>query len=76
MVVFSDFFAASSPWVSSFDVKLGSDGVFVEVIGDSDVISAWGVRSSFNVSEQFFIVGDVESGTIKSLALVVSQKNL
>ncbi len=75
MIIVSDFFAAGSPLVGALDVKLSSNSIFVEIIGDSDVIGAWRVRSALNVSEHFFIVGDVESCSAESMAFVLSKKN-
>jgi hypothetical protein len=56
-------------------VELGSDGISVEIVGDTDIIGAWRVRSALNVSEHFFIVGNVESCSIESLGFVLSEKD-
>ncbi len=56
-------------------MELGSDGISVEIVGDTDVIGARRVRSALNVSEHFFVVGNVESCSVKSLGFVLPEKD-
>ena len=56
-------------------MELGSDGISVEIVGDADIIGARRVRSALDISEHFFVVGNVESCSVESLGFLLSEKD-